>query len=132
MWVRKSERDLRVDRVKDRFSPLPSLGFALLAGGCAFLAGVSGWRSRYGTGYHPAGPPGIATERAVMFAVLMFVIFYIVQMLFPRWYRHRNLSAYICDACGTVQAGETDACVCGGRLEPLRNYVWRPDAIERT
>ena len=132
MWVRKSERELRIDRLRDRFSPFPPLAFAMLSGGCAFLAGVSGWRSRYGTGYHPAWPPGIALERAVMFTVLMFVIFYAVQMLFPRWYRERSWSAYICDACGSVQAGETSTCVCGGHLEPLRNYVWRPDVTERT
>jgi len=129
MWVRKTDRDLKVDRLATRFSPLPAFVVAVLAGFCAFLEYVGGIRLMHGGGSAPPAAPDIAALRASEFSVLIFVLAYVVQLLFPGWYRSRSHEAFICGSCGTVQvAGDANTCVCGGRLEPLREWTWIENA----
>jgi uncharacterized membrane protein len=128
MWVRKSDAEIQSQRRKDRVRPLAPLVFTILSATLGLLFLVGGWTTPYGTGYRPPMSLSTAFPRVVTVSLLIFVLTYVVQTIFPGWYRERRHQAFICPTCRSVYTdGAATTCSCGTALEPLSMWRWQED-----
>jgi hypothetical protein len=128
MWVRKSDDEIRSQRRRDRRRPLAPIAFAVLSAACALLVSVGGYKSSHGLGYRSPMPLTAALPGVLVLSLLVFLITYVIQFLFPGWYRERRHQAFICPRCTSVYTdGTASTCTCGASLEPLRLWRWQPE-----
>jgi hypothetical protein len=122
MWERKTPEEIRrVDR-RLRFSPLLSLGMALLA--ATFTAIFASW------GYWGDAPahqpsPGEVSEVSAFIFVLIFLLSYIMQIV-SKIPMNLSGSAMICGRCRDIDHTTDTQCSCGGHRELLAHWTWVP------
>jgi hypothetical protein len=125
MWLRKSPEQIRGIERRTRFNPIFALIMAVFAAALMTLGRSWG----YGGYLLPPLPPKPLWQTLHLFPFFfaaMFLVFYLPQIL-RRRVKYPDRDAMICDQCHDVRDYTVDRqCRCGGRLEPLRHWMWVP------
>ena len=125
MWVRRSPEQIRGITRRRRFSPVGPIFLALLVSFFWLVLGTGGYVNRFGAP-HLAQPVSAGLRLFPAHFLLGFLLFYIGQVLLRGWGGGAYApEAFICERCQKVQTlTSTRTCICGGPLEPLRNWRW--------
>jgi hypothetical protein len=126
MWVRKTPAELEADARRWRLSPVYWLITAAMLGLGVMLAVMSP-AVMGGSGYSPPRPLSEAWRIGLVVFIFFALTGYTAQLIVggrPPSY------AFICTACFTVHDGFVERCSCGGSVEPLTKWRWRPPDAE--
>jgi hypothetical protein len=122
MWERKTPEEIR--RIDDRlrFSPINSLGCALLIATLSTIAASWGYWGNDSPAHQPQ-----SHEELIQWFTFNFVMAFLVMYFLQSVGKSSNGSAMICDRCKQVTDCTTDTqCPCGGQRESLTHWTWVP------
>lgn len=128
MWVRKTPQDVMARRRKLRLA----VGTPIMLGAIMFAAATV----RIASGPFRPTPArtlriGNAASRALIIAVIVAVVAYVIQIVFGRPILSKTIwrsKAWICNKCFETKSSDGQySCQCGGTFEDFEHRKWVED-----